>query len=227
MDQRPYLLDTQITKRLRLPYLLALPDGYDKDPARQYPLIVSLHGAGERGDDLQALPLHGIPRIVREGAPLTPFPFITLCPQCAQDTTWRDHMDEVRALLDATVAEYRVDRSRIYLTGYSMGGSAIWDWAADEPKRFAAIVPICGRGDPFHGFPYRVSALLKTPIWVFHGALDDEVPLTESATLVKILHDWGGNVRFTVYPYTAHDCWTETYANPELYEWLLQHTRGR
>jgi predicted peptidase len=119
------------------------------------------------------------------------------------------------------LADYRVDPDRIYLTGLSMGGSGTWTLAGEYPEYFAAIVPICGSGDP-----QDAKRLKELPIWVFHGAKDEAVPLSRSEEMVKALKEEGAEVKFTIYPEAGHDSWTETYNNPELYQWLLKHKRG-
>ena len=199
----------------RIRYLLYLPKDYDVDQARRWPLVLFLHGAGERGDDLRMVAQHGIARVVEERDDL---PFIAVSPQCPPEERWDPTL--LGALLDEIERDYRVDLTRIYVTGLSMGGAGTWALAIASPDRFAAIVPICGRGDPS-----RVSVIKHLPVWVFHGAKDDVVPLQRSEEMVEALRACGGNVRFTVYPDAWHDSWTETYANPELYTWLLSHTR--
>ena len=224
MQQSRQTLEAQITKTLRLSYLLFLPKGYGADPQQRWPLILFLHGAGERGDDLELVKKHGIPKVVDQRED---FPFIAVSPQCPLDSWWSNQIDELDALLNHMTATYAVDVDRVYLTGLSMGGFGSWHLAVVYPDRFAAVVPICGGGVWFLGFPDRVRVLKDVPIWVFHGAKDPLVPLAESETMVKALKDCGGNVRFTVYPEASHDSWTETYDNPELYRWLLEQTRRK
>jgi predicted peptidase len=107
-----------------------------------------------------------------------------------------------------------------------MGGFGSWYLGARWPRRFAAVAPICGGGLIFHGFPERVQRLKDTPVWAFHGAKDDVVPVDESQRLVDALREYGGKVEFTVYPEAAHNSWTPTYNNPELYRWFLSHRGG-
>ena len=223
MTQTACLLDTQVTKSLRLPYLLGLPDGYGAEPERTWPLILFLHGAGERGDDLTLLRKHGLAKVLEERQDL---PLICVSPQCPADNWWSDHIDALDALLNEMTSAYAVDLDRIYLTGLSMGGYGAWHLAVTYPGRFAAVVPICGGGPWPYGFPERVCVLKDTPVWAFHGAKDDVVPLRESEVLVQALKGCGGEVRFTVYPDAAHDSWTQTYDDPELYAWLLAHKRS-
>jgi len=224
MSQSAGLLDAQIQKAVRMGYLLFLPREYGQDPDRRWPLILSLHGAGERGDDPELVSIHGIPRLAKDRPD---WPFIALSPQCPADATWMTELDALVAVLDAVVAGHAVDPDRLYLTGFSMGGYGTWSLATLYPHRFAAIAPICGGGDWLCGFPERVCALRHLPVWAFHGARDPLVPLSESVTMVDALRACGGNVRLTVYPDAEHDSWTETYNNPALYAWFLSHARPR
>lgn len=181
--------------------------------------MLFLHGMGERGADLELLKFNGIPKVIEEGMG---FPFLVVSPQCPEDTIWTNELDALHALLEAMIEKYNVDHSRIYLTGLSMGGFGTWHLAATYPSLFAAIVPICGGTTPFVGFPERIKALKDVPVWAFHGAKDEVVPIQGSQELVDVLKAHQGNVKFTVYPDTNHDSWTQTYENSELYQWLLQ-----
>jgi predicted peptidase len=176
--------------------------------------MLFLHGAGESGTNLAKVKIHGPPKIV-ESKP--DFPFILMSPQ-SPGRGWNS--DALNALLDNVIRKYRVDKHRIYLTGLSMGGYGTWSLAAAHPERFAAIVPICGGGNPADA-----KKLAALPIWVFHGAKDPTVPVERSREMVEAIKAAGGNVKFTEYPEAKHDCWTETYDNPELYQWLLAQKR--
>ena len=222
MLQSAQRLERQITKMVRLDYLLHLPRPDPTNPEQTWPLILFLHGAGERGSDLNLVRKHGIPKIAESDRD---FPFIAVSPQCPADSVWDDHVDAVLALLDEVSAAYPVDADRVYLTGMSLGGYGAWNLAALHPDRFAAIAPICGGAIAMRGFPARVRSLRKVPVWAFHGALDPVVPVNESRSLVEALQACGGNARLTVYPDVAHDSWTRTYENPELYRWFLSHRR--
>ncbi len=212
-EQKAAKLDKAIP--VELDYLLYLPKDYDaKD---KWPLLVFLHGAGERGDDLELVKKHGPPKLVEDGKDL---PFIVVSPQCPSGEWWSSKPLELTALIDEIVATQKVDESRIYLTGLSMGGFGTWMLAAYTPERFAAIVPICGGGEIL-----ATRALGKTPTWVFHGAKDPVVPLKRSEDMVEALKRVNKEVKFTVYPDAMHDSWTETYNNPELYTWLLEQKR--
>ncbi len=211
------------SRTMALGYWLTLPDGYTSAGA-PWPLILFLHGAGERGSDLEQVRQHGIPRIAPQQEN---FPFITLAPQCPANHWWSDYLDVLIGLLDTTLEHYAVDPDRIYLTGLSMGGYGTWHLAAEYPDRFAAIAPICGGGLWAYGFPERVADIRHIPAWVFHGAKDELVPLRESEVLVNALREAGGDVQFTVYPEAGHDSWTETYDNPALYDWFRSHARRK
>ena len=211
--QKPCELERNF--KVTMKYLLYLPKDYDKKDS--WPLLLFLHGAGERGDDLNLVKKHGPPKLIEAGKD---FPFIVVSPQCPNDHWWEPV--ELAALLDEIVEKQKVDQDRIYVTGLSMGGFGTWSLAAYQPKRFAALVPICGGGEP-------IIAKLFTPIpaWVFHGAKDFVVPLERSEKMVEAMKQAGGIVKFTVYPEAGHDSWTESYANPELYDWLLQQKRAK
>lgn len=203
------------TEAEKLPYnhLLFVPADYEK--REKWPLIVFLHGAGERGDDLDLVKKHGPPKIV-EGKP--DFEFIVVSPQIPANE--RFDAEKVGQLVDQAVKSLKVDADRIYLTGLSMGGYGTWSTAAKYPDRFAAIVPICGGGDP-----ETAERLKAIPCWVFHGAKDTAVSLQKSEEMVAALKKAGGEPKFTVYPEAGHDSWTETYNNPELYKWLLEQRK--
>jgi predicted peptidase len=213
----------KITTAVSAQYLLFLPKDYDQDRRKRWPLMVFLHGAGERGTNTWLVAKHGPPKIV---ASQPDFPFILVSPQCPAGQRWSN--DIVLALIDQITKAHRVDRKRVYLTGLSMGGYGTWSLGLSYPERFAAIAPICGGGDPVLVLlpdPKKLQALKSLPIWAFHGAKDSVVRLDESERMVKAVQSVGGNVRLTVYPDADHDSWTETYNNPQLYEWFLSHER--
>lgn len=207
-----------IEKRVGARYLLFLPRGYGEDPRRRWPLILFLHGAGERGGDLTLVKRTGLPRLLDERP--GDFPFIVVSPQCPEGQVW--DVDTLSALLDEVCAAHAVDEDRVYVTGLSMGGMGTFALALATPHRFAAAAPVCGWGNPLVVRPEHA----RLPFWVFHGELDDKVPVAMSAQMVAALQAVGAEVRFTVYPGVAHDAWTPTYADPELYQWFLQHRRG-
>ena len=203
-----------------LRYLRYLPSG--GAPPEGWPLILFLHGAAERGDDLELLLSLGLPKHVEQHED---FRFAILSPQCPAGSSWYRQTPALTTLLRHAVATLPVDARRVYLTGLSMGGYGTWHLAARHPELFAAIAPICGGGLRSYGFPEKVRALRDLPVWCFHGALDTVVLPEESQRLIDELRAHGGHVKLTLYPDVAHDSWTRTYANPALYEWLLSHRR--
>jgi len=204
-----------VTKTLSCQYLLYLPE--DSSTAKPWPLVLFLHGAGERGADLELVKKHGIPKLVAAGKA---FPFIAVSPQCPPDIWWDTEV--LAALLDDLAARYPVDPDRVYVTGLSMGGFGTWELLARYPDRFAAAAPICGGG-----IPHLAKRFTHVPVWAFHGAKDPVVPLRESQEMVDALKAGGADVQFTVYPDAQHDSWTETYDNPAFYQWLLSHKRQK
>jgi len=215
--QSEQVFQKEITKTVSLRYLLYLPKGYGEKKDQKWPLILFLHGAGERGDNLELVKKHGPPKLVAGGKE---FPFIIVSPQCPAGTWWTEMIDPLTALLDDVQSRYAVDPNRVYLTGLSMGGFGTWTLACRYPERFAAIAPICGGGDWF-----LAERLKNVPVWAFHGAKDPVVPLRESRDMVEALKRAGGDAQLTIYPEAEHDSWTETYNNPKLYEWFLSHRR--
>jgi CelD/BcsL family acetyltransferase involved in cellulose biosynthesis/predicted esterase len=204
-----------VTTALGVGYLLYLPATYGAEPARRWPLILFLHGSGERGTDLEPVKRQGLPELLERR---DDFPFIVVSPQCPAGQEWSSEL--LTALLDGVEQSYAVDPDRIYVTGLSMGGAGAWDLAMATPERFAAIAPVAGWG--------RVAdagRLARLPVWAFHGANDRITPPWRMEEMVEALRRCGGNVRSTVYAQSNHDCWTATYADPELYTWFLSHTR--
>jgi predicted peptidase len=221
--QKPQHLETEVRTPVKLSYLLFLPKEYEATGTRRWPLMLFLHGAGERGSDLNRVKVHGPPKIV-ESSP--GFPFILVSPQCPSNRHWSN--EELLALLDEVMAKHQVDTSRVYLTGLSMGGFGTWNLGIAHPERFAAILPICGGGDFLPvvlAGPDKRKALSSLGIWAFHGARDEVVPLAESQRMINALKRIGLDPKLTVYPEAGHDSWTETYDNPEIYRWFLNHRR--
>jgi predicted peptidase len=211
-------------QRLEANYLLFLPETYGADKEKRWPLILFLHGAGERGTDVWKVAVHGPPKNVTSHSD---FPFILVSPQCPSDQAWSK--DTLLALLDEITLKYAVDTNRVYLTGLSMGGYGTWDLGICHPEKFAAIAPICGGGDLISvllASREKMPALKALGIWAFHGAKDPVVPVEESKRMVEAVKRVGAtDVKLTIYPEAQHDAWTETYKNPELYEWFLAHKR--
>jgi predicted peptidase len=222
--QRPVKFEARVTKTIPLNYLLYLPKDYASAGEKRWPLILFLHGAGERGTDLALVARHGPPKLVAAGKDL---PFIIVSPQCPLDQRWDD--DALIVLLDDVSVRYRVDRRRVYLTGLSMGGFGVWSLAVNHAERFAAAAPICGGGNGIDVLLVEgvgKQALQSLPLWAFHGAKDDVVPVSESERMMAALKRAGcTNAQLTVYPGAEHDAYTRTYDNPGLYEWFLAQQR--
>ena len=193
--------------------VVALPEGYDPEADQAWPLLLFLHGTGERGT---ALGLVGVPGPLKDRAAGRDLPFVIVAPQVPEGERWT--VARIAAALDAAIATYPIDTDRVYVTGLSMGGFGTWDAIMQMPERIAAAVPICGGG-----LWLGIDAARDVPVWNFHGAMDNVVPIEMSVGMVRALRNAGGDVRFTVYPDAGHDSWSETYANPEVYEWLLSH----
>jgi predicted peptidase len=211
--QQAAQLNTQV--KVQMDYLLYLPKDYEEQES--WPLLLFLHGSGERGDDLELVKKHGPPKLIAAGKD---FPFIVVSPQCPKERRWEPI--ELVALLDDISKKYKVDPDRIYVTGLSMGGFGTWELASFAPGRIAAIAPICGGGEK-----YWVKQFAQLPVWAFHGAKDASVPLERSQMMIDELKKNGGDPKLTIYPEAGHDSWTETYENPELYTWLLEQKRGK
>ncbi len=194
--------------------LVFIPRDYSEE-GHGFPLMIFLHGAGERGNDIELVKRHGPPKIAAKDPA---FPFLLVSPQCKPDERWRP--EDVINLLNEIKGKFNIDTERIYLTGLSMGGFGTWGTAIEYPEVFAAILPVCGGGEPS-----KVCAIKDVPVWAFHGAKDNVVPVQRSEEMVDALKKCGGNVLFTVYPEADHDSWTETYNNPEVYSWLLKQKK--
>ena len=214
--QHPETFEKQITKTVHYKFLLYVPKVFGAED-KKWPLLIFLHGSGESGEDLQKVKVHGPPMMVEKDPN---FPFIVVSPQNPVGVAW--NVEALNALLDEVLARLPIDEDRVYLTGLSRGGAGTWDFACAYPQRFAAIAPVCGRG-----YPDAACRLKNVPVWAFHGAKDDIVPVVESQRMVDQLKQCGGDVKLTIYPNANHDAWTETYANPELYTWFLAHRRNK
>jgi predicted peptidase len=197
-----------------------LPDAYGRDRKVKWPLMLFLHGYGERGDNLALLKKHPLPQTLESQKD---FPFIVVSPQLPiSEYGWDNRLELLNALLLQVQARYLVDPKRVYVTGISMGGAGTWKMALRYPQRFAAIVPIAG----FYTYqsreiPQNICDLRDLPVWAFHGAQDNEVELYQDEILVEALKECGSRIRFTVYDGAKHpDTWKKAYADPALFEWL-------
>ncbi len=215
--------ESGVTRTVTARYLLYLPGDYGRDPQAQWPLIIFLHGASERGDDPAVITRYSIPAFLTN---TLDFPFVVLSPQSPVDDWWSNQTDVLSALLDQIQAAYAIDPKRIYLTGQSMGGYGTWALALKYPTRFAALVPVASGWDYTAEFvPANICDLKNVPIWVFHGAQDEAVSPDQITAMVQALQACGGNVRFTLYPDADHlGSSNRAYADPNLYDWLLQQS---
>jgi predicted peptidase len=212
-------------------YQVFVPENWNAKTA--WPVILALHGSGERGDDGLMQTDVGIGTAIREDR--SRFPAIVVMPQCRKGVWWAGSPLEAVAMgaLEAATREFHGDRRRTYLTGLSMGGYGTWALAGKYPGRFAAIVPICGgvlkpekaRVQAAEDMaPYKEAAAkvgAKTPVWIFHGDSDDAVPVSESRRMNEAMKALGGEVRYTEYPGVPHNAWDKAYAEPELMKWML------
>lgn len=185
----------------------------DFNSEKKYPILLFLHGAGTRGNDIGKLCANPFFRLTDRHQN---FPFVTIAPLC-EENTWFDVWERLKALVNDITNLPFADQERIYIMGASMGGYATWQLAMSMADRFAAIVPICGGG-----MYWNAGRLVNVPIWAFHGAKDTAVLLEESVKMVEAVKRHGGEAKLTVYPENGHDAWSDTYSNPEVFSWLLQ-----
>jgi predicted peptidase len=224
-----------------LPYRILYPDHFDK--TKKYPLILVLHGSGERGSDNELQLTHGAVLFVND-AVRKKFPAIVIFPQCSAEDYWpnvnresiadgkrnyvfREDGEPTPAMkmllifIDDLLKKPYVDQKRLYVGGLSMGGMGTFELLSRKPHLFAAAFPICGGGHP-----NTVKAYAKqVSLWVFHGAQDDVVPVHHSEVMVNALKKAGADVRFTVYPDVKHESWVQAFAEPDLLPWLFSHRR--
>lgn len=202
--------------KLTLNYIVYIPKNYTTNS--KWPLILSLHGSGERGNNIDDIKKWGIHKILRED---NNFPFIVVCPQCPAGEIWEMQFNMLKELLDEIEDNYSIDKEREYLTGYSLGAYGTWNFAILNPERFAAIVPISGGAIS----PKKAVSLKQLPIWVAHGDNDTVVEFEESKRIVDSLEKYNPNIIFKVYKGAGHEVCTLAYEEPELYRWLLRQKR--
>lgn len=213
---KPDLVDAVLETNIKetLGYYLYYPEDYKEEPDKEFPILLFLHGGGESGDSLVAVKRNGPPKLIVEGKQ---FPFLILAPQNPHQKKWWNTR-ALKQLLDTIVADNRVDKNRIYLTGLSRGGGAAWEMAVQYPETFAALAVVCGMTP----LPYASWINKEMPIWVFHGEEDDSIPISESVTMVAKLKEMGYSVKFTRYPGVGHDSWIQAYKTEELYDWFAE-----
>lgn len=217
----------------KLNYRLLKPKDYD--PNRKYPLVLFLHGAGERGDNNKAQLVHGMNDFASDEV-MSKYPAFVVAPQCPNDKKWVEvdwsamkHTAPAKPseslqlsfeTLTALQKEFSIDAKKIYVTGLSMGGYGTWDAAERRPDYFAAAAPICGGGDVGNA-----KQLTKIPIWAFHGDQDTAVKVERSRDMIAAIKAAGGEPKYTEYKGVAHNSWSQTYSNPEFYAWLFAQER--
>lgn len=193
-------------------YVIKYPKDYKE--GEKYPVIFFIHGAGTRGDNINALKESFYFKYTDNHSH---FPFISIAPQCWADT-WFDLYEELKRFIVRMCEEDYVDKSRVYLMGSSMGGYTTWQLGMSMPEMFAAIVPICGGG-----MYWNAGRLKNVPVWAFHGAKDETVKVEESIKMTEAVNKWGGSAKLTIYPDNNHDAWSDTYSNPAVFEWMLSN----
>jgi predicted peptidase len=222
-----------------LPYRLLKPDGYGKAGTDRYPLVIFLHGIGERGLDNEKQLKNGVEQFVKD-ATRKKHPCFLVVPQCPPDKMWvnvtpagtkenialakrpTEPAALVLDLIDTLRKELRVDPDRIYLTGVSMGGYGTWELISRQPVLFAAALVVCGGGDPEQALKFA-----KLPIWAFHGAADDLVPVERSRDMIAAIERAGGKPKYTEYKGVGHDSWTQTYQKAEVLDWLFKQKKDK
>jgi predicted peptidase len=217
---------THISDDDSLPYRMLRPQNMDE--TTKYPLVVFLHGAGERGND-NAVHLKHIAPLFLNDSVRTNYPCFVMAPQCPENELWtypdwyaetEAPMSTVIDLIDSLIENENIDTSRLYITGLSMGGYGTWYLLTRFPEKFAAAVPICGGGDPI-----RVSSFKDVPIWAFHGKKDDIVPVTETRNMIEALKSVGGSPAYTEYKKVKHDSWVNAYRESRLLRWMFHQRK--
>ncbi|MCB1143694.1 MAG: dienelactone hydrolase family protein [Leptospiraceae bacterium] len=199
-------------------YLIYYPKSYYSDQWTRLPLLLFLHGKGERGQDLKLLSNQGLPKSIQNGEE---FPFLLIAPQLpVSEESW--YTDELLDLIGHVKDLVRVDEERIYLTGLSMGGNGAWKLAMHSPETFAGVIPISGYGDSSHA-----CALKDTPVWSFHGAKDKLILPERTIEIHERLSLCNPQAKITIYPEAGHDAWTETYSNPDVLNWLVSQRKKK
>ena len=198
-----------------LPYRLLKPANIEKETT--YPLVIFLHGAGERGKDNKAQLVHGV-REFASPERMKKYPCFLIAPQCSEKQAWnQEEMSKlVLDLIEQACKDLSIDKKRVYLTGLSMGGYGTWKLLADKPDLFAAGLPICGGGDV-----KKADVLTKIPLWVFHGDKDGAVKVERSREMVAAIKKAGGKPKYTEYAGVGHDSWSQTYADEKVLDWLF------
>ena len=209
---------TNLTMQVSLKYNIYFPDNY-YDSDTKFPLVLFLHGAGERGDDLRLVEKHGIPKMINNGIN---FPFITVAPQCPKFQYWSEpvNVKTLLLLVEEIIKKNKVDIERIYATGLSMGGYGTLAIAKERPDLFSAIIPVCGGLDTTD-----IERLKDIPIWLFHGDEDKVVPVENSELIYDLLKPINPEIKITIYKGINHNSWEMTYNNQNIYDWMLKYKK--
>ena len=205
-------MEKNVVRKIHMDYLLYLP--IDFTYGKKWPLLLFLHGAGERGNDLEKVKTHGPPKLIGGGKQL---PFILVSPQCPSYLWWTDKKLEVKKIIDDVTGLYPVDMNRIYITGLSMGGFGTFEMVKAYPNLFSAAVPICGGFKDLEG----VEKIKHVPFWIFHGDDDKTVPVDMSKKAAENISKAGGSARLTIYPGIGHNSWSAAYDTQEVYDWMM------
>lgn len=216
MDTTVRRFTTTLEVGVDLPYLLHRPR--DHETREDWPLVLFLHGSGERGDDLSLVAREGLPQRLADGLEL---PAVVVSPQCPADQVWAQHFPALMALLERTIAEERVDPDRVVVTGLSLGGASVCHLATMHPERFAALAPICG---PWSWY-YVTPAMAQLPMWAFHGDADPVVSVDDSRRLVARVRELGGDARLSEYAGVGHGAWRPAYDDEAVLTWLVSQRR--
>ena len=202
-----------IRKTVTLKYMIYLPEDYGKESRKHWPLMLYLHGRGVPWNDTGKVGM-GVPSVIIDQC--KKYGVIMVAPHCGEESWWPDETDLLIGLLNDMESRYKIDKKREYVMGLSMGGYGTWALAIQQPKRFAAIAPICGGADP------KYAPVVKDiSMWVFHGEKDSVVPFSQSKNMVDAIKAAGGNPKFTAYPDLDHNSWSATWDNPEFWAWLF------
>jgi len=209
---------TNLAMQVSLKYHIYFPNNYH-DSDTKFPLVLFLHGAGERGDDLRLVEKHGIPKMINNGIN---FPFITVAPQCPKFQYWSEpvNVKTLLLLVEEIIKKNKVDIERIYATGLSMGGYGTLAIAKERPDLFSAIIPVCGGLDTTD-----IERLKDIPIWLFHGAEDKVVPVENSELIYDLLKPINPEIKITIYKGINHNSWEMTYNNQNIYDWMLKYKK--
>jgi predicted peptidase len=232
-DDLPLEKHVYQTGREKLPYRLLRP--LTLEEGKRYPLVVFLHGAGERGTDNEKQLIHGVPQFATK-ANREKYPCFLIAPQCPEGKRWvevdwsADRHTQPKepgevgrltlGLIEKEMKDLPIDPKRVYIAGLSMGGYGTWDLVARRPDLFAAAVPVCGGADEA-----TAPKIKDLPVWAFHGAKDTTVKPDRSRNMIAALKKAGGTPKYTEYPDVGHNSWDPAFADPKLYEWLFAQTK--